>query len=127
MAKSKNSSSRLNRGSDMDSALFEALASDIPEKNTGPDPEHILRDLFEGESEGDIDIARARRSRVRTTTVALDEFEVKRVEQIVEIVRAQTGEQINTADALRITLGVCEMDEHIIERAYRQLCVRERE
>ena len=126
MAKSKNSSSRLNRGSDMDSALFEALASDIPDKNTGPDPNEILGDIFESNEGADTDILSAHDRRVRKITVVLDKFEVERAGQIVELVRAQTGEQIDTAEAIRVALGVCEMDEQLIERAYQQLCLRER-
>ena len=43
---------RLNRTTDMDAALFEALKTQVPKKDTGPDPDDILAGFFD-EDEAD--------------------------------------------------------------------------
>ena len=112
MAKQK----RLNRTTDMDDALFEALKTPVPQKDTGPDPDDILAGLFDDDEEDDP--SQEQSGGQGHVVVPLDEIDRQRVEQIVELVRRQTGEQIDMARAIKIALALCTMDEQEIGVAY---------
>lgn len=114
MAKPNRSSQKLNRRSDMDDALFEALASSVPEKNTGPDPDDILGDVFEDDG----DVASEQCGKDRDVAVTLDEIDRQHAQQIMEHVRYQTGKQIDLAGAIKIALSLCPMNEREIGAAY---------
>ena len=114
MAKSNSSSQKLNRCSDMDAALFEALASAVPDKNTGPDPDDILGDVLAQEA----DASSLQQGEGRNIVVALDVIDIGRAEQIVELVRRQSGEQVDMAQAIKVALSLCTMDEEVIGAAY---------
>jgi len=122
MAKPNRSSQKLNRRSDMDDALFDALASNVPEKNTGPDPDDILGKVLEDDVEG----AREQCGKGRDVTVELDDVDRQRAQQITEIVRHQTGEQIDLAGAIKIALALCSMNEQEVDAAYAETRSRKR-
>ena len=122
MAKPNRSSQKLNRSSDMDDALFDALVSSVPEKNTGPDPDDILRDILEDDVEG----AREQCGTDRLVAVTLDGIDRQYAQQIMELVHQQTGEQIDLAGAIKIVLSLCPMNEREIDAAYVETRSRKR-
>ncbi len=113
MVKPNRNNRKLNRRSDMDDALSEALASSVPDKNTGPDPDDILMGIFEDDNAGSM-----QSGKVRDIVVALDEIDRQHAQQIMELVRQQTGEQIELAQAIKIALSLCPMNDEKIEVAY---------
>ncbi len=127
MAKTTRSAQKLNRRADMDEALFEALASSIPPKNTGPDPDDILGDIGEDDRGDDDDSGNARVQRLenRNLVVGLDDIDTHRANKIVALVREQTGEQVDLASAIKIALSLCPLDEQKIGTAYRGIMARQ--
>ena len=117
MVKSK----RLNRTTDMDDALFEALKTQVPHKDTGPDPDDILAGLFDDDDEKDADQSELNIRDSRASAIELDDIDRERVEQIVQLIRNQTGEQIDAADAIRIALFLCPLDEQEIHMAFKMI------
>ena len=117
MAKQK----RLNRTTDMDNALFEALKTRVPEKDTGPDPDDILSGLFDDDEE---EASQQLSGKNRDISVTLDDVDRQYAQKIMELVRHQTGEQIDMAEAIKIALSLCSMDEQEIGAAYRGITTR---
>ncbi|MCF6198301.1 MAG: hypothetical protein L3J67_02700 [Hyphomicrobiaceae bacterium] len=103
MAKRK----RPNRSRDMDEALFEALKTQVPPKDTGPDPDDILAGLFEDELKGKEhrgDGVGSLAAEAMVFSVELDAVGLARAQEIVDLIKTQTGEQVDIADALKIAL-----------------------
>lgn len=113
--------SRSNRGSDMDDALLQALGTSVPDKDTGPDPDDILSGLFDDDEEGGEDISPNQAGENRSLAIELNERDRSRAEQIMQLVRAQTGEQIELAQAIKMALFLCPLDEGNINKAYTDL------
>ena len=113
----------LNRSSDMDAALFEALQTEVPVKDTGPDPDDILAGFFDEEEEARDPIG-GHSGDSRSVVLQLDELDRERAQQIVDLIRNQTGEQIDLLDAVRIALFVCPLDEQEIHMAHRMIGTR---
>jgi len=96
----------------MDEALFEALKTKVPQKDTGPDPDDILAGLFEDDVKGkgysgdDVGSLAVEGSTDEDMifSVELDAVGLARAREIVELIKAQTGEQVDIADALKIAL-----------------------
>ncbi len=114
------------RGAQMDKALFEALKTAVPEKNTGPDPYDILsdpaREARDTRETGEGN--RAGRGHAAETTrhlVDLDRSDRARIEHIAGIVRENTGEQPDVAGVIRIALRACLQDRDIIKAACNEL------
>ena len=90
MAKRK----RPNRSRDMDEALFDALKTIVPPKDTGPDPDDILAGLFEDELKGGeekSDKVGSLAAEPLVFSVELDERGLARAQEIVDLIKAQTG------------------------------------
>ncbi len=120
MAKSK----RPNRSQDMDLALFEALKTSVPPKDTGPDPDDILAGLFEDELHGEgqpgdetgMPIVSA-----LVLSVELDKAGLARAQNIVDIIKIQTGKQIDMSDALKIALFCDPLENEQVMEAFRKV------
>ena len=97
---------RRNRTSDMDDALFEALKTSVPPKDTGPEPEDILAGLFEEElrGEGLEKDGKQTAGALQFFSIGLDEKGLERAQAIVDLVKAHTGEQMEVADVLKTLL-----------------------
>ena len=124
MATKRNPGKKPNRGSDMDIALFEALASAVPNKDTGPDPEHILEALSDDDAQGEESVFPRRGAAVRKIGLVLDDRETERAQQIVAHIHDQCGEQIELAQAVKIALYACEINDKAIYKAYREMTTR---
>ncbi len=117
MAKQK----RLNRTTDMDDALFEALKTRVPQKDTGPDPEDILSGLFDDDEDEPLEQLGGEK---REISVTLDGVDRQYGEKIMELVRRQTGEQVDLAEAIKIALALCPTNEQEIGRAFAETRTR---
>jgi len=117
MAKRK----RLNRTTDMDNALFEALKTAVPEKNTGPDPDDILAELFDDE---DPALTRQSVEDVRAVTITLGKEDRARANKVMQLVARQCGEQIGLDQAIRMALFSCSLQDEALLEAYRAICAR---
>ncbi len=111
MAKQK----RLNRTTDMDNALFEALKTRVPKKDTGPDPDDILSGLFDDDEDEPLQQLSGENREIRVT---LDDVDRQYAQKIMELVRHQTGEQIDLAQAIKIALALCPINEQEIGTAF---------
>ena len=114
---------RANRSLDMDEALFAALKTKVPSKDTGPEPDDILAGLFEEELTGEegkqeTTVRSQRSAGGLSFHVELDEEGLQRGQQIIEAIREQTGEQIDMVDALRIALFAVSIEREVILKAY---------
>ena len=116
MSKAKRSYKKSNRSSDMDQALFDALTTAAPPKDTGPDPDNILSGLFDDEDE-DIEVTCDDMEERRHLVLEVDEADRASGEKIIELVLEQTGEQIELSQAIKIALKVCPFDSEIIGKA----------
>jgi hypothetical protein len=123
MVESKHRNTKTGRGSDMDDALFEALETRIPDKDTGPDPDDILTDLSGDDGEKNRQNA-TNIERLKRLLIDLDKTDLEYAELIVQMVRTRTGEHIELAQAVRIALFSCPQDEETIGRAYMKVCAR---
>ena len=119
MAKQK----RLNRTTDMDDALFEALKTRVPQKDTGPDPDDILSGLFDDDED---ESSQQPCGKDRDVSVTLDDVDRQHAQQIMEIVRHQTGEQIDLAGAIKIALSLCSKNEQEVGAAFEETRSRKR-
>ncbi|MCP4935756.1 MAG: hypothetical protein GY927_16495 [bacterium] len=120
MAKPNCSSQKFNRSSDMDDALFEALASSVPVKNTGPDPDDILEGVFEDDG----GVSSEQSGKDRRVAVTLDGIDRQYAQQIMEIVRHQIGEQVDLVGAIKIALSLCPMNEYDVGTAFAETMSR---
>ncbi len=106
---------RPNRTSDMDDALFEALKSGVPAKDTGPEPEDILDGLFEDEG-GDVSVLDPDPvADPAELSIRLEPADRDRLREIVDYVREQTGKKIEAAEAVRLALCVCQPGKGLLE------------
>jgi len=120
MAKSK----RPNRSQDMDTALFEALKTSVPPKDTGPDPDDILAGLFEEESLGEGQSGNDTRSLLPAKmvfSVELDKAGLDRAQNIVDIIKIEMGKQIDMSDALKIALFCDPLKSEQVIKAFRKI------
>ena len=115
---------RANRTTDMDKALYEALKTGIPPKDTGPDPDDILAGLFEDELQGnDEPEEKTERSgsRAQVFQVELDEDGLAHAQQIVDLIKAQRGEPISIVEALKVALYGAPLDRDRALEAFDRL------
>ena len=126
MQKRKNSErsagKNLSRHAKMDAALALALATKVPDKDTGPDPDDILNALVDEEAGPENNQTAA--GNKRRYTIELDEAERERGEQILRLIQRATGEHKELGDALRVALLQCPLDEQVIAEAFKQLSSR---
>ena len=117
MAKTKRAGKKPNRSSDMDQALFEALKTAVPQKDTGPDPDNILSGLFDDEDD-DIEVTLDNIGESRSLVMEVDEADCAHGEKIIKLVQEQTGEQIELAEAIKIALMICPLEPKDVSKAY---------
>ncbi len=121
---------RLNRTTDMDAALYEALQTRVPDKDTGPDPDDVLRDLFddiagageEGKAVGAAGDVLREDDQATELTMRLDEVDREIVADIVQSVVERTGEQPDTAQAIRIALRLWSSGDTRMTRVCETIC-----
>lgn len=89
-----------------DEALDRLLGGIIPEKDTGPDP---------------TDIRPAEIDALSRHQVTLDEDERARANEILNILFELTGRQMDVAEALRVALNACPLEQDGIARAFAAL------
>ena len=126
MAKSK----RLNRTTDMDNALFEALNTPVPEKDTGPDPDDILAGLFDEDDKAEEVEADSFWQQIDNSgnpPSSLDDVDQARAAQIMEAVREQTGLSVDLTEAIKIALHACPLDEQVLVDALEVIRTRSKE
>jgi hypothetical protein len=102
-------------------ALEELFASQIPDKDTGPDPHDIKEPPA---AAGGMVARRGLGLNPMPHTIELDELDRDRANLVLTLLFEATGETMGLEEAVRVALACCPLDAALIARAWAEFSSR---